>query len=110
MCEHRGCQALATVDELMVREESAATHPQIVVGIRDPHDCDAALGFAVEEAALRGASLIVVHAWRHPGWAKPPVPGFRRDAVLPPSANEIQENVARQLEQPLATWLDKYPT
>jgi nucleotide-binding universal stress UspA family protein len=94
---------------VVVREESTAARPQVVVGIRDPHDCDAALGFAVEEAALRNASLIVVHTWQAPRIWEPPVSGYGRDSVLPPSAAEIQDNVTRHLEQPLATWLAKYP-
>jgi nucleotide-binding universal stress UspA family protein len=94
---------------VVVREETTAARPQVVVGIRDPHDCAATLGFAVEEAALRNASLIVVHTWQAPLMREQPDPGCDQDSVLPPTADEIQENVARQLEQPLATWLAKYP-
>jgi nucleotide-binding universal stress UspA family protein len=63
---------------VVVREEGTAARPQVVVGIRDPHDCAAALGFAVEEAALRNASLIVVHTWQ--------APGYDEDSVQPPTA------------------------
>ena len=33
------------------------------MGIRDPQDTADTLGFAFEEAALRGADLTAVHAW-----------------------------------------------
>jgi nucleotide-binding universal stress UspA family protein len=96
---------------VVVREETMAAHRQVVVGIRDPHDCDDALGFAFEEAALRNASLTVVHAWHVPRIGDPPVPGYVPESALPqpPSAAVIHEYVARQLEQPLAAWRGKFP-
>ena len=36
---------------------------EIVVGVGELDQCDAALGFAFEEADLRGARLVVMHAW-----------------------------------------------
>jgi len=36
---------------------------EIVVGVGDLDQSDAALGFAFEEADLRGARLVVMHAW-----------------------------------------------
>jgi hypothetical protein len=61
------------------REESAAVHRQIAVGVRNPGEATAALEFALEEAALRGASLLAVHAWHR-------LPGVRevRDTEEPP--------------------------
>src|SRR6202453_5307198 len=94
---------------VVVREETTAARPQVVAGIRDPHDCAATLGFAVEEAALRNASLIVVHTWQAPLMREQPDPRCDPASAVPPTADEIQENVARQLEQPLATWLAQYP-
>jgi nucleotide-binding universal stress UspA family protein len=46
----------------VVHEETGAVHREVVVGVRDPDDADAALEFAFCEAALRGANLIVLHA------------------------------------------------
>jgi nucleotide-binding universal stress UspA family protein len=95
---------------VVVREESGSAHPQVIVGVRDPHGCDDALGFAIEEAAVRGASLTVVHAWHQPA-LNPPVPGYVPESALPPapSASDIHDHVAQQLDQPLATWRAKYP-
>ena len=69
-------------------------------------DC---LAFYRTYYAPNNASLIVVHTWQAPLMREQPDPGCDQDSVLPPTADEIQENVARQLEQPLATWLAKYP-
>ena len=50
---------------VVVRDDSAASHQgNVVVGVRGPEDCAATLTFAFEEAALRNASLLAVHAWQ----------------------------------------------
>jgi nucleotide-binding universal stress UspA family protein len=51
---------------VVVREESTAADPLVAVGIRSPLDCAAALAFAFEEARLRKAALLAVHAWQFP--------------------------------------------
>ena len=48
---------------VVVREETTAVHREIAVGVRDPEEATGALAFAFEEAALRGADLVVVHTW-----------------------------------------------
>ena len=47
----------------VIRDESEAIQRQVAVGIGDVDGCGATLTFAFEEAALRNASLIAVHAW-----------------------------------------------
>ncbi len=47
----------------VIRDESDAIQRQVAVGIGDVDECGATLTFAFEEAALRHASLIAVHAW-----------------------------------------------
>jgi nucleotide-binding universal stress UspA family protein len=51
---------------VVVREETAATEPLVAVGIRSPEDCGPAVAFAFEEARLRKAALVAVHAWQFP--------------------------------------------
>ena len=51
---------------VVVRDEVTAAQRQIVIGISSPEGNAAALTFAFEEAALRKASLIAVHAWHTP--------------------------------------------
>ena len=95
---------------VVIREETTATHRQIVVCIRDASDCDPALRFAFEEAGLRKASLLAVHVSRSPySFAGPgpdgaPVPP---PAVAPLPGAEADATVA--LTDLLATWRTKYP-
>lgn len=82
----------------VVHEETRAVHREIVVGVRDPDDADAALEFAFSEAALRGAKLIVLHA----------TPRF------PSLGAEAQEEkaavlVGRHLDEVLDKWRQKFP-
>ena len=83
----------AAVPVVVAREETMAVHREVVVGVRDPDQSEAALGFAFEEAALRQARLLVVHAWSRS------VPGHTED----PTA----EN--GRLESALGAWREKFP-
>jgi nucleotide-binding universal stress UspA family protein len=67
------------------------------------NDCDAALTFAFEEASLREASLLAVHAWQAPYLAPEPGPGY----LPPPDAAGAE--AAEALADLLATWQAKYP-
>ncbi len=51
---------------VVVREEIGAARRQVGVGIGDLEGNAAALTFAFEEAALRKASLMAIHAWHTP--------------------------------------------
>ena len=95
---HAACPAV------VVREETMAAHRQVGVGIRHVSDCDTALTFAFEEAGMRKASLLAVHAWQSPlAFADigDDVPG------PPPPAAEAAATVA--LTRLLAAWRIKYP-
>lgn len=78
---------------VIAREETKAVHGEIVVGVHDPDGSAAALAFAFEEAALRKARLLAVHAW---SWS------------LPGHADAPAEDSAR-LESEIATWREKFP-
>ena len=92
---------------VVVREETAAVHGEIVVGVRDPDEADATLGFAFEEAALRGAKLSAVHAlsWHPlgPASSAPAAVGSR----LPTATAEAAAK--RHLQAVLDGWRQKYP-
>jgi nucleotide-binding universal stress UspA family protein len=89
----------------VIREQTGAAHRQVGIGIGDLETSAAALEFAFEEAALRKASLVAVHAWHMPGWdisragAEPGAPGGR----------DIEAAVTRRLEELLSDWRAKYP-
>ena len=79
---------------VVVREETMSAHREIVVGVRDPAESAAALGFAFEEAALRDARLVLTHAR-----SRSPFGGHD----TPP------EEEQRTLDGLLASWREKYP-
>ena len=94
---------------VVVREETMAVHREIVVGIHDPDQSAAALGFAFEEASLRQARLLAVHAW---AWSLPSTQSVgtltaQERAVM--DASDVRAYVADRLENALAGWRDKYP-
>jgi nucleotide-binding universal stress UspA family protein len=97
--------AHATCPVVVVREETTAAHRQVGVGIGDPALSAAALAFAFEEAALRKASLIAVHAWDAPG---SPIAQATL-ALATPGAHDLEEEAVRQMDSLLADWQAKYP-
>ena len=93
---------------VVVREETGAVHREVVVGVRDPHDATATLPFAFEEAALRGATLVAVHAWY---WSPGPFgdPGARSTTAHPADPGKLSADVTRNLAETLRVWREKYP-
>ena len=83
----------APVPVVVVREETRAAHREIVVGVRDPAHAAAALGFAFEEAALRKARLLAMHAW---SWSAP-------------GHTEVPAEENSRLESAVNTWREKFP-
>jgi hypothetical protein len=47
-----------------------AVHPEIVVGVGDPAQAADSLGFAFDEALMRGARLTAIHALERLPWAE----------------------------------------
>jgi nucleotide-binding universal stress UspA family protein len=84
---------------VVVREETSAVHREVVVGVRDPLDTTAALAFAFNEAALRGAALVAVHSW---SWQA-------AGAWRPADHERLAAQAGRELTEALAPWRDKYP-
>jgi nucleotide-binding universal stress UspA family protein len=83
----------APVPVVVVREEATSADREIVVGVEDPAQSEAALGFAFEEAALRQARLLAVHAWSSP------VPGH----------TEAPAEQTSRLESAVTAWREKFP-
>jgi len=92
---------------VVAREETMAVHREIVVGVRDPEEAAAVLGFAFEEAALRNARLLAVHAWFLPG-VQPAgaLTGARRAAF---DLAGVSATAGERLDAALAPWREKYP-
>jgi nucleotide-binding universal stress UspA family protein len=100
----RYAAANAACPVVVVREQTTAAHPQVGVGIGDPTEASAALAFAFEEASLRKASLIAVHAWDSGG----DVSRAAR-AMAQPGARALEEHVTGQLQALLADGQARYP-
>jgi nucleotide-binding universal stress UspA family protein len=101
----RYAAAHAACPVVVVREQTTAAHPQVGVGIGDPAEASHALAFAFEEAALRKASLVAVHAWDSGGGDV----GRATRAMAAPGAHAIEERVAGQLQALLADGQARYP-
>jgi nucleotide-binding universal stress UspA family protein len=72
----------ASCPVVVFRDQTAATDRLVVVGIRSPQDCGPALAFAFEEARLRKAALLAVHAWQFPDSRAAEVAAGKLDDVL----------------------------
>jgi nucleotide-binding universal stress UspA family protein len=79
---------------VVARGETTAAHGQVAVGIGDLDTNPAALAFAFEEATLRQASLLAVHAW-----PTSPVTG----------AEALQQQLNAKLAALLDDWRAQYP-
>lgn len=77
---------------------------RIVVGVDASDHAAAALGFAFQEASLRGASLHAVHAWTEPVSTGP---GDMLPLVY--DVQKVEEEETRLLAEMLAGWCEKYP-
>jgi len=98
----------ASCPVVVVREETGAVHREVVVGIREPHDTSVMLPFAFEEAALRGATLVAVHAW----YCFPSAfggHGAARTSHHLAEPEEISADATRNLAETLRRWREKYP-
>ena len=95
----------ATCPVVVVSGETAATHRLVGIGVGDLDNCADSLTFAFREAALRKASLLVIHAWHAAqasiSWAGAPFP--------PPALRAAVAGAARELTLLLASWQEKYP-
>lgn len=92
---------------VVVRGEEASARSAgapVVVGVDGSPLSDAALGQAFEEAALRGAPLVAVHAWYDNEAIADVIDGARFGNVVPVA--DIERQV---LTESIAGWSEKYP-
>jgi nucleotide-binding universal stress UspA family protein len=92
------------------RQAPAPGQGEIVVGVGDLDQSDAALEFAFEEADLRGARLVVMHAWSC--FVPDAEPGSQLagpERAVTNSAHQLYRGTAARLEDMLADRREKYP-
>ena len=90
---------------VVVRDTSESAQRQVGVGIGHLEHAPAALTFAFEEAALRKASVVAVHAWNMPQ------SDISRAGQLfaAPGINVVEQNATAAMEELLNEWRGKYP-
>jgi nucleotide-binding universal stress UspA family protein len=95
----------ASCPVVVVRDATAATGRQVGVGLGDLDHCAGSLTFAFEEASLRQASLVAVHAWRAPQTDI----SRAGDEFTAADSGSLEAEAARQLGGLLNDWREKYP-
>ncbi|WP_246257834.1 universal stress protein [Amycolatopsis anabasis] len=88
---------------VVVRGQAAVSGP-VLVGCDGSPASEAAVAMAFEEASVRGAPLVAVHAW-----TDPVAEGAWRLYPLSISPSELEEDERRALSEQLAGWQEKYP-
>ena len=76
----------------------------VVVGVDGSPQAQAAIGFAFEEASLRGAPLLAIHTWNDT-----PLRHALGNYPLDINATGVDDQELRLLEVELAGWEEKYP-
>jgi nucleotide-binding universal stress UspA family protein len=95
----------ASCPVVVVRDATTATHRQVGIGIGDLDHCSDSLTFAFEEASLRKASLLAIHAWHAPETDI----SRAGDEFTAADPHSFEAEAARQLEGLLNDWREKYP-
>jgi nucleotide-binding universal stress UspA family protein len=88
----RYAAAHAACPVVVIRDLTPVTSGLVGVGVADPDDCAGLLAFAFEEASLRKAAVLAIHAW--PG----PAPESLAAAAVDTRLAELMES-----------WASKYP-
>jgi nucleotide-binding universal stress UspA family protein len=89
---------------ILVVRGDPARHGEILLGVDGSPVNQPAVGYAFEEAALRGVALTALHAWTHPVANEP---GDMLELVY--DLTEVETDETRLLAEALAGWREKYP-
>jgi len=90
---------------VVVRDEAPEPHGLVGVGVGDLDNCGDSLTFAFEEASLRHASVLALHAWRTPQT------DISRAGQMSaaPEQRAVAADAAKHLDALLEEWRAKYP-
>ncbi|MFD0664086.1 universal stress protein [Thermocatellispora tengchongensis] len=86
---------------VVVRPGRERVFGEVVAGIDDSEECEPALAYAFEQAALRGAGLRAIYAWQLPVHAYAPEAGYDLD--------EIRAAHHKVAADRIAAYRDRYP-
>jgi nucleotide-binding universal stress UspA family protein len=95
----------ASCPVVVIRDEPPSPHGLVGVGVADLDTCGDALTFAFEEAGLRKASVLVMHAWHTPQTEI----SRAGQAFTPPGPEAAASDAARHLIGLIDEWRAKYP-
>ena len=98
VAEHASCPVIVVPHETDPEPRQA----EVVVGVDGSEASLDAVGFALEEASLRGVGLRVVYVWYHPAYPRSMRPAAYNDAA-------IEQEGARLLSESLIPWKARYP-
>jgi nucleotide-binding universal stress UspA family protein len=90
---HAHCPVVVT------RREQHITYGEIVVGVAGSDDCENALGYAFEQARLRGSRLHAIHAWELPYIG----------SMISYELNDVRAAEERVADDRLTSWLERFP-
>lgn len=90
---------------VVVRDEAPSPHHVVGVGLGDLDNCAHTLAFAFEEAALRKAALVAVHAWHVPQTDI----SRAGESFTALELHHAEAEARRRLQERLETWREKYP-
>lgn len=93
--------AQADCPVVVVRAEQREKAGEIGVGVDDSETCEPALGYAFEQARLRGATLRLIHAWQVPVHAFAPEISYDLDEVRAAQLEVVRTRIA--------AWRARYP-
>ena len=95
----------ASCPVVVVRDEEPGPHGLVGVGVGDLDNCGDSLSFAFEEASLRHASVLALHAWHTPQT------DISRAGQMSaaPEQRAVAADAARHLDTLLEKWRAKYP-
>jgi nucleotide-binding universal stress UspA family protein len=94
----------ASCPVVVIRDEPPSPNGLVGVGVADLDSCGDALTFAFEEASVRQASLLALHAWHTPGTEI-----SRAGSGPHESGAEAAADAAGHLTSLLDDWRAKYP-
>lgn len=94
---------------VVVREETMAVSREIAMGIGDPGQATDALRFAFEEASLRKAGLLVLHAWHWPLPGSGPMGALTAAERAAVHASQVTSDTAIRLSELVASLQESYP-
>jgi nucleotide-binding universal stress UspA family protein len=95
----------ASCPVVVVRDETPSPHGLVGVGVGDLDTCGDALTFGFEEASLRKAGLLAVHAWHSP---QTDISRAGQMSAVP-EQQTVAADAGRHLTALLDEWRAKYP-